>query len=146
MFNVGNKYSRKDIYKLLNVPEHQQGGNWDTGYNSYLNDLFIFSNVNTTGRTGHDYDNHFVGNDFVWYAKNRTHLRQPSIKRMLNPIGAIHIFVREDNNNPQFLYVGKGRPIKVFDESPVKIVWRFDEVQDSGQLEDDEMHYEGASK
>jgi len=58
-FRIGQAYSRKDIYRILKVPIERQKGNWETGYHFYNNDWFIFANINTSGRTGHDYKNKF---------------------------------------------------------------------------------------
>ncbi|KMN98121.1 hypothetical protein VL08_01175 [Bacillus subtilis] len=55
---IGEQYSRKDIYKIFNVPEGKQGGN---------NDVFVFINISSAGRTGHGYDNKFIGDDLQWF-------------------------------------------------------------------------------
>ncbi|MCO0600951.1 DUF3427 domain-containing protein [Peribacillus butanolivorans] len=130
-FKVGDLYSRKDVYKIINVPKEKQGGIWDTGYTRYNNDWFIFANVNTSGRTGHDYQNKFIGNDLEWYGKNRTKITQGSIQGMLNPNGNVFIFAREDNNNPLFTYIGNGRVKETFDTIPVKIIWQFTDHQEN---------------
>ncbi|WP_036715367.1 DUF3427 domain-containing protein [Paenibacillus ehimensis] len=151
-YSVGKNYSRKDIYRILNIPREQQGGNWDTGYHRYENDWFIFANINTKGRTGHDYANRFIGNDLEWYGKNRSKLSQPSIQSFFNPAGKINIFVREDNNNPNFTYVGNGRIKEAYDTSPVKIIWRFDDPNEnhpeilSEEVTHPERFVEGATK
>ncbi|WHX97953.1 DUF3427 domain-containing protein [Neobacillus sp. DY30] len=124
-FEVGNTYSRKDVYRIVNVPKERQGGNWDTGYNRYNNDLYIFANINTTGRTGHDYKNRFIGNNLEWYAKNGSKLTHNSIQQMINPEGKNFIFVRENSNDPNFIYVGNGQVFKAYDETPVRILWKF---------------------
>lgn len=152
LFEVGKKYSRKDIYRIINVPTELQGGNWDTGYNRYNNDWFIFANINTSGRTGHNYNNRFIGNDLEWYAKNGSKLHHKSIQLMLNPVGNIYIFAREDNNNPYFTYIGNGRVKQVFDESPVRIIWKFNDINEnhpeilSEEIAEDETFVEGAKK
>jgi len=43
-FEVGVQYTRNDIYNILQVPEEIRRGNWETGYNKYNKDWFIFSN------------------------------------------------------------------------------------------------------
>lgn len=52
MFSVSQEYSKKDIYKLLDVPEKSQKGTWDTGYRSYNGGIYIFTNIGIAGRTG----------------------------------------------------------------------------------------------
>ena len=72
-FIIGNIYSRKDIYIIKNVPKEKQGGIWNTGYTTFNKDIYIFVNVNSAGRTGHDYDNRFIGNDLQWFSKIHIH-------------------------------------------------------------------------
>lgn len=59
MFLVGNKYSRKDIFQVLGITPEPTGGNWFTGYTSYNGEHFVFVNVDTAGRTGHFYGDHW---------------------------------------------------------------------------------------
>jgi hypothetical protein len=54
MFQVGEKYTRAEVQDALNVPEDRRGGDWDTGYTSYDGQIYVFCNVGTAGRTGHD--------------------------------------------------------------------------------------------
>lgn len=122
-FITDSYYSRSDIYRILEVPKEKQKGIWNTGYVKYNNDWFVFIHINTAGKTGHNYNNHFIGNDLVWFGKTNSHIHQPSIQSLLNPLGNVYIFVREDNNNPYFRFSGIGIPHKVEDEIPVKITW-----------------------
>lgn len=130
-FNTGNNYSRKDIYRIINVPEDKQGGNWNTGYTTYLNDVFIFVNINSAGRTGHDYDNKFLGDDLQWFSKNTHTINSSTIKSMLNPSGNIYIFTREDSTNVNFTYQGIGRVKEYYDTKPVKIIWEFTDIREN---------------
>lgn len=122
-FEVGKQYSRKEICEIMNVPKERQGGNWYTGYNRYNNDIFLFVNIETPGKTGHNYKNKFIGNDLEWYAKNGSKINHQSIQQMLIPVGNIYIFVRNNNRDPKFTYIGNGRVKQVYDESPVRIIW-----------------------
>ncbi len=122
-FQVGSEYTRNDVFAMVGVPTHS-GGPWYTGYASHGPDWFIFCSVGTSGRTGHDYDNHFIGDDLVWSAKTDTHLRQPVIQQLLNPTGRVYLFYREGQRDP-FTFAGLARPVEVFDTTPVKIRWRF---------------------
>jgi hypothetical protein len=144
-FNIGSEYTRRDVFAVLGIPDHN-GGPWFTGYTSHGPDLFIFCGVGTTGRTGHDYNNHFVGDDLVWFAKATTRLYQPMIQQLLNPVGRVYVFYREDDRDP-FTFAGSAVPIHVEDTTPVKIIWSFrsvnstrqdyvlpEEVGDDGQL------------
>ena len=68
MFEVNKTYTRKDIYEILDIPEDKRDGDWQNGYHREGNDYFIFCNIGIAG-SGHDYDNHFVGDTLVWYGK-----------------------------------------------------------------------------
>ena len=73
-FNVGAQYTRAQIQELLGVPEDRRGGDWATGYTRYENELFVFCNVDSAGRTGHDYPNQWDGEQLVWSAQNRSNV------------------------------------------------------------------------
>lgn len=125
-FQVGDKYTRKDVFKILDI-EDPGGGSWYTGHTPHGDDIFIFCGVGVPGRTGHDYHNHFVGDVLVWYGKTNTKLHQPAIQRLLNPAGSIYLFYREDNRDP-FTFAGLARAIKHKDTSPVEIHWRLEGI------------------
>jgi len=40
-FTAGNLYSRKDIYKIMNVPKNKQAGIWNIGYVKYNDDILF---------------------------------------------------------------------------------------------------------
>ena len=122
-FHIGSDYTRNDVFAVVGIAEHS-GGPWYTGYTSHGPDWFIFCNVGTSGRTGHDYDNHFIGDDLVWSAKTNTHLRQPVIQQLLNPTGRVYLFYRDGQRDP-FTFAGSARPVEVFDTTPAKVRWRF---------------------
>ncbi|MBJ6360362.1 DUF3427 domain-containing protein [Paenibacillus sp. MAHUQ-46] len=151
-FVVGEFYSRKDVYQIMSVPEGKRGGNWDTGYSRFNNDCYVFANIGASGRTGHDYPNRFDGNDLVWYAKNGSKLSHNSIQSLLNPTGKVYIFVRESNDNPNFLYLGNGKVKSFRDTSPVNIVWQFTDPRESHpeilteEVSESEKLVEGAIK
>jgi hypothetical protein len=83
LFQIGSFYSRKDIYELLKIPEDKQNGDWLNGYHREENTWFIFANVGTPGRTGHDYDNYWEDNVLVWRGKTNSSLSHKSIQSML---------------------------------------------------------------
>lgn len=123
VFNINGEYTKKDIYRILAVPKEIQGGNWDTGYNRYNGDYFIFANIATQGRTGHDYSNSLDGNIVHWTAKATTTLHQPQVQKLIKPQGYVYFFYRDDNLKP-WIYAGKVVPEKVYDTAPVQIDWR----------------------
>lgn len=123
MFVAGESYSKKDIYKILQVPPKQQKGKWNTGYTKHGNDFYIFANIDSAGRTGHNYKNHWKGKDLVWSAKTSTNLNQPFIIEMMTTNGNINIFTRNNDRDP-FTYQGYGKIKSYEDSTPVKIIWQ----------------------
>jgi hypothetical protein len=128
-FVVGKTYKRKDIYQVIGIPEDTKGGSWDTGYNKYKDDWFIFCNIGVAGRTGHDYNNQFVGDELVWFGKTRSKKEHFTIHSLICPVGKVYIFTRVSNRDP-FMYAGVGKAKSVEDTSPVKIVWEFIDEDD----------------
>lgn len=124
MFVVDQSYSKRDIYEVLGVPIEKRRGEWDKGYRIYEGDVFIFANVGVPGRTGHSYNNYWEGDQLVWEATRRSHIAQPQIQRMINPLGnqRIFLFTRTDDRSP-FIFEGKVAVNSYSDSIPVKIVW-----------------------
>lgn len=120
-FSVGNTYTRQDVFRVVGVPDHK-GGAWFTGYASHGPDWFVFCGVGASGRTGHDYGNHFVGDQLAWTAKGPSRLDQPTMKDLLSPSGEVYIFYREADRDP-FVFAGVGYPVEVKDTSPVQVLW-----------------------
>ncbi|HCY17388.1 MAG TPA: DUF3427 domain-containing protein [Curvibacter sp.] len=123
-FRIGDQYHRKDVFRVIGLPEEPTGGNWFTGYTAHGDDWFIFCGVGTGGRTGHDYGNYFDGDRLVWFAKTNTNIHQVSIRKLTNPIGNVYVFFREEDRDP-FTFAGLGKAVEVFDQTPVKVVWSF---------------------
>ncbi len=150
-FKVGEEYTKNDIYRICSVPPAKQRGNWDTGYTKYGDDWFIFANVGTPGRTGHDYGNRFVGDDFHWYGRTNSKLGQSSIESLINPEGGVYIFYREESRSP-FVFAGLARVKSVRDETPVQITWEFTRSSRerpevlAEEVAEPEKYIEGATK
>lgn len=150
-FTVGQKYKRRDIYLILGIPEDTKGGNWDTGYNKHNNDWFLFCNIGSPGRTGHDYNNRFIGDDLIWFGKTGSKLEHSSIQSMLHPSGKVFVFYRE-NDRESFTYAGAGKAKSWESSVPVKIVWEFVEDAESRpevlpeEVVEPRKYYEGATK
>lgn len=125
IITIGEKYSRKDIYKIFDVPKENQGGNWYTGYNKFNDQYFIFVNIDSAGRTGHNYHNKLLSYKLEWYSKNNHNLASNSIKELLNASDNRYIFTRNNSNDPSFIYRGHGVVEAKFDQTPAKIIWDF---------------------
>jgi len=125
MFTVGNTYSKNDIYEILKVPVERRKGAWDTGYREYEGNLFIFSNVGIPGRTGHDYNNYWDGDLFVWEGKTLSNINQPLILKMRYPKSNQNnfLFTRTDDKEP-FTFEGRLEVKEFNDTTPVQIVWK----------------------
>ena len=131
LFIKGKLYSRKDVCKILGVPEDKRKGAWTTGYTSYKDNYYVFCNIGVAGTTGHDYNNRFIGNNLSWYGKTGTNINQPNIKKMISGNSKVHIFTRKDNSNVNFTYQGEGKVLQVKDTVPVNILWGFEEYIDT---------------
>lgn len=141
MFIPGREYHKADIYKILSVPKERQKGSWNTGYARYDGAYYIFANIGIAGRTGHDYDNKWGSEEkdvLIWYGKNGSHLRQKSIKELMDRKVLVHIFTREKERG-LFCYRGLGiyREYKVVENKPIMIVW--DIIKTAGEIELDEI-------
>ncbi len=123
-FKVGSLYKRSQIKEAIGLDPTAKGGPWDTGYAERSGADFIFCNVGTAGRTGHDYDNYFDGSDLIWRGKTNSHKDQPTIQRMIGPAAEVHVFWRANERDP-FTYAGQGKAVEVSSESPVRVRWRF---------------------
>lgn len=116
-------YTRDDVMRVVGLSHVSKGGNWFTGYTSYDGVHFIFCNIGVAGRTGHDYQNYFDGDDLIWSGKTGSCASHPSIMRMVAQDAETHIFYRRNQRDP-FTYGGLGCAAGVGDEVPVRVRWR----------------------
>ena len=110
-FKVGKKYSREDVgYVCYPKEGRPKGGDWDTGYVRFNNNLIIFMNIGIPGRTGHDFPNDFnpETNEITWFGKPNSHANQPTFKKLLSGELIPHFFARWKIGN-KFTYLGKGK-------------------------------------
>jgi 5-methylcytosine-specific restriction protein A len=141
MYKVGNKYTRADIYKILDIPESKKKGDWQNGYHRHENDYYVFCNIGVAGRTGHDYDydNHWDGDKLIWFGKNKSHFKQNTIENLLSDEYRVFVFYRLNDRSP-FTFAGIGNPQPDFTiEKPVKINWIFnsDEITNGLSVTDE---------
>lgn len=122
-FIIGNFYSRKDIYQIVNVPIPKQKGVWNTGYTIYDDSAFIFANLGVPGTTGHDYENLLVGNILHWYSKTTDTIHVPRLKRIMSGQIEVYIFTRTDSKNVNFTFQGLGILADYDDIKPAYIAW-----------------------
>ncbi len=107
--------------------------------------------MGTPGRTGHDYENRFVGDDFHWYGRTKSRLGQPSIDSLINPVGFVYIFHREESLSP-FIFAGIANAKSVNDETPAQITWEFSQSAEhrpevlAEEVTEPEKYVEGPTK
>lgn len=124
-FDVGKPYAREQVAERIGMPQERRGGNWDTGYDSFNGEYFIFCNIGVAGRTGHDYANRWHDNRLIWYAKSRSRLGQPQIEQLLSGQMPVHMFWR-GKDRAAFTYAGLAVAESVQDTSPVEVTWLLD--------------------
>lgn len=131
MYSFSSKllYSRQDVAETIGMNPLPKGGSWFTGYSQYKGAFFVFCGVNTSGRTGHNYGNHFDGEELIWSGKTGSHKDQTTIQAMISPGAEVHLFWREDDRS-KFNYAGLAHPVSVSDSKPVIIRWRFDNSEE----------------
>lgn len=128
-FERNRTYSREQVYMAVGVRPHT-GGPWYTGYCEHNGETFIFCNIGTAGRTGHDYRNEWRDDRLVWYGKTGSRLNQPMVQRMIAPGARVHLFTRQGGDRGPFTYQGRAIPDSTVDVQPVQIIWRFEQSTD----------------
>lgn len=127
LFQIGSKYERKDIFRILKLDPIPTGGNWFNGYVRHVDEYFVFVNIGTVARTGHDYGDQWLENgNLFWHGQTKSHIAQPMIQAMITPGTVVHFFTRNDSRDPAFVYQGVGKAITVNLTTPVEIIWKFD--------------------
>lgn len=147
-FVTGRSYTRQDVFRIIGIAD-PGGGTWYTGYASHRGDWFIFCGIGTPGRTGHDYHNHFVGADLVWFGKTTTTIHQPAIRAITGDTSRVYLFYRNDNRGP-FVFAGTAKAKAVKDSTPVEVLWSFESTVSSivfpEEIPDPGLFLEGAKK
>jgi 5-methylcytosine-specific restriction protein A len=123
-FSTGKNYSRANVKEAAGLSPKAKGSNWDTGLVEHNGEFVIFTNIETEGRTGHNYGNKWKNNALIWYHKTKSHLGWASVQRLLMPDQRIHLFWRNANTD-LFTYAGLATALEVHDSSPVEILWSF---------------------
>ncbi len=121
-FEVGKSYTKEDIYRIFEVSAARRGGNWNTGYTKYEGYWFIFSNIGTPGRTGHDYGDRLENGRLSWFGKTKSHIGQESIADMVSKTSVVLIFYRRESRSP-YTFAGVGKASEVRDSRPVEVDW-----------------------
>jgi 5-methylcytosine-specific restriction enzyme A len=146
MFEIGNRYTRAGVQAILEVPvESRRGGDWATGYTRYNDAFYVFCGVGSAGRTGHDYGNHWVGDDLHWAAKTQARPHHQQFRDLVGGRYPVHIFYRTGDRD-SFIYAGEARAQQVDDtKQPLEVIWTFDTEQGGEELDPGGLP-EGATK
>lgn len=112
-FLKGSQQTRNEIWKSFhpNQGEKPKGGNWDTGYVVEGDELIAFLNIDSKGRTGHDFENSYDtdAEKIIWFGKPNAHSEQPIFQKLLSEKLTPHFFARWDSKNTKFTYLGVGK-------------------------------------
>ncbi|HDS1736254.1 HNH endonuclease [Pseudomonas sp. BP8] len=125
-FNVGQEYTRVGVLALLGIPR-PTGGKWYSGHVYHAGNHFLFCNVGSAGRTGHNYNNHYLDSRLVWYARSDYRLGQPLVSKLIGQEESVFVFYRQSDRDP-FMFAGIALPYEVVDAAdgdPLKVVWDF---------------------
>lgn len=145
MFTKNQQYTRASIRQLLGLPE-ARGGAWATGHVRHAGEHFLFCGIDTPGRTGQNYNNHFDIDELVWHPRDDANPRAPVFSELISGIPVVHVFYRSDDRDP-FTYAGIGRPASIRKEPSIEVRWAFDEdAQLPEEIDDREGVLEGAKK
>jgi 5-methylcytosine-specific restriction protein A len=123
-FLKGAQLTRNEIWKSFNPNsgEKPKGGNWDTGYKVEGDELIAFLNIDSKGRTGHDFENNYDSDaeQITWFGKPNAHSAQPIFQKIIIQKLTPHFFARWDSKNTKFTYLGVGRVIDFQDDIPIE--------------------------
>ncbi|PAT02722.1 hypothetical protein CI105_01825 [Candidatus Izimaplasma bacterium ZiA1] len=109
MFKVNHHYTKKDVKKIIGLPEHIVRANstyYDYGYPQYNGIFYFYVNLGAAGTTGHDYPNELRDDGMLfWTAPKKTRIQQPKMKEIISKDFTKLLFVRYDNRS-DFVYMG----------------------------------------
>lgn len=124
-FQPGAEYTRSDVQDVLGIPTRLRGGNWSTGYHRAGDTFFIFANVGTAGRTGHDYENQWSTLGLEWQGRTGSRLRHPNVRRLLAAGTEVLLFARGGDRSV-FTFMGPVTPghfEDIGDDGPIYVEW-----------------------
>jgi 5-methylcytosine-specific restriction protein A len=130
MFVIGQSYTKNQIYDLLKVPVERRRGAWDKGVRKYDDEFFLFANIGTSGRTGHDYRNFWDGDYLRWQGSTGSNIRQSQIKELISGLYKVYVFTRTSDKAP-FNYEGLAKAKTIYDKIPVEVEWEFSDIAEN---------------
>lgn len=132
-FMVGHTYHCKDLRLILGVDEDTTKGDWATGYHFHQDITagidgwwFLFPNVGSAGRSGHDYVNNWEADNLLrWQSIPSAKLSHPNMQKLVSGKFPVLLFTQEEDQKP-FTYHGTAHAENIEDTSPVNLTWRVD--------------------
>ncbi|MGC2941638.1 MULTISPECIES: DUF3427 domain-containing protein [unclassified Brevibacterium] len=108
---LGKMYSRKDVCRLLNWRDNQQGTMFGYKFDLHTNTCPIF----VTYHKGDDisastsYGDTFINeNTLHWFSKSRKTLQSPDVRRIVSNSFELHLFAKKDDaEGTDFYYLGR---------------------------------------
>lgn len=113
---LGNMYSRKDVCRLLNWRDNQQGTMFGYKFDLHTNTcpIFVKYHKGSDMSASTSYKDAFINEKTLhWYSKNRKSLESTDVERILSDKFALHLFAKKDDaKSTDFYYLGKVRASK----------------------------------
>lgn len=108
---LGKMYSRKDVCRLLNWKDNQQGTMFGYKFDLHTNTCPIF----VTYHKGDDvsastlYGDSFINEKTLhWFSKSRKTLQSPDVQRIVSNSFELHLFAKKDDaEGTDFYYLGR---------------------------------------
>ena len=141
-FIFGQTYSRKAVWNIFHPDkEFPTGGPWNTDYLTEREFLIAFLNIGVPGRTGHDFPNLYDEEKEIieWFGKPNAHSQQSTFRRLFQGELKLLIFLRWNNTNRLFTFMGSPFILKFQDNvaigtglSTIKIYLRISDENQEG--------------
>lgn len=110
---LGKMYSRKDVCRLLNWRDNQQGTMFGYKFDVHTNTcpIFVTYHKDDTVSASTSYEDSFINeNTLHWFSKSRKTLQSPDVLRIVSNSFALHLFAKKDDaEGTDFYYLGKVR-------------------------------------
>ena len=125
-FKIGEFYTRKEVHQLvLGKPLPKTGtGNWLTGYVKAENDLIILLILDSQERLDMISQIILKMMPLLGMASPNSHSNQKQIKKLLHGELSPKIFIRHDNSDPKFKFLGNAEIDSFRDHVPIETPYK----------------------
>lgn len=111
---LGKMYSRKDVCRLLNWRDNQQGTMFGYKFDLHTNTcpIFVTYHKDDEVSASTSYGDTFINESTLhWFSKSRKTLESPDVQRILSDSFDLHLFAKKDDaEGTDFYYLGRARP------------------------------------